>query len=60
MGDRFFGTVDLIEYCRLKQWDYRLRLKGNVNVTKDLREMKAKDLEYLGECFIENATLMHV
>jgi Transposase DDE domain len=60
MGDRFFGTVDLIEYCRLRQWDYRLRLKGNVIVTKGLIGMKAKDLEHLGEYFIQNVTLTHV
>ena len=54
---RFFGTVDLIEYCKQKEWDYRLRLKNNLLVTKGIKEMKTKDLEYLGEHFIENATL---
>ncbi len=57
MGDRFFGTVNLIEYCKLKNWDYRLRLKNNLLVIHGLTEMKAKDLEQLGEHFIENATL---
>ncbi len=32
MGDRFFWTVDLVEYCKLKNWDYRLRLKNNLIV----------------------------
>jgi len=30
MGDRFYGTPDLIGWCRDRQWDYRLRLKGNL------------------------------
>jgi len=57
MGDRFFGTADLIEYCKLKNWDYRLRLKNNLIVIQDLKEMKTKDLTNLEECFIENVTL---
>jgi hypothetical protein len=57
MGDRFFGTADLIEYCKLKNWDYRLRLKNNLIVTHGLQEMKTKDLEQLGEHFIEHVTL---
>jgi hypothetical protein len=30
MGDRFYGTPDLIRYCQQHGWDYRLRLKGNL------------------------------
>lgn len=29
MGDRFYGTPDLIDYCGQQGWDYRLRLKNN-------------------------------
>ncbi len=57
MGDRFFGTVDLIEYCKLKNWDYRLRLKNNLIVGLGLQELKTKDLERLGEDFYMHATL---
>ncbi len=57
MGDRFFGTVDLIEYCKLKNWDYRLRLKNNLIVGHGLKELKTKDLEQSGEHFLEYATL---
>ncbi len=57
MGDRFFGTVDLIEYCKLRKWDYRLRLKGNLLVNNGLIEMKAKDIEQTEKHFIENVTL---
>src|SRR3954452_2224615 len=32
MGDRFYGTADLIGLCQEREWDYRLRLKGNLVV----------------------------
>src|SRR3954471_8065047 len=32
MGDRFYGTADLIGWCQEREWDYRLRLKGNLIV----------------------------
>jgi hypothetical protein len=32
MGDRFYGTADLIGWCQGCDWDYRLRLKGNLVV----------------------------
>jgi hypothetical protein len=32
MADRFYGTADLISLCQEKNWDYRLRLKGNLVV----------------------------
>lgn len=32
MADRFYGTADLISWCQDRQWDYRLRLKGNLAV----------------------------
>ncbi len=32
MGDRFYGTADLIGWCQNRTWDYRLRLKGNLVV----------------------------
>lgn len=57
MGDRFFGTVDLIEYCKIKNWDYRLRLKNNLLVGHGFQEMKTGDLEKTGNHFLENATL---
>ena len=28
LGDRFYGTADLIGWCQERDWDYRLRLKG--------------------------------
>jgi DDE family transposase len=32
MGDRFYGTADLITWCQEQDWGYRLRLKGNLVV----------------------------
>ncbi len=32
MGDRFYGSPDLIEWCRSAGWDWRLRLKGDLLV----------------------------
>jgi hypothetical protein len=32
MGDRFYGTADLIGWCQGRSWGYRLRLKGNLKV----------------------------
>jgi len=29
-GDRFYGTPDLIRWCQDRGWDYRLRLKSNL------------------------------
>jgi hypothetical protein len=57
MGDRFFGTVNLIEYCKERNWDYRLRLKGNLTVCEGMNECKAADLAQTGPYFLENATL---
>jgi DDE family transposase len=34
MGDRFYGTADLIGWCQERDWGYRLRLKGNLVVFK--------------------------
>jgi hypothetical protein len=32
MGDRFYGTADLISLCQGRGWGYRLRLKGTLTV----------------------------
>ena len=32
LGDRFYGTADLIGWCQERGWDYRLRLKGTLVV----------------------------
>ena len=35
MGDRFYGSPDLIKWCREQGWDWRLRLKGDLLVFED-------------------------
>jgi DDE family transposase len=30
LADRFYGTAEMIRWCRDRGWDYRLRLKGNL------------------------------
>jgi hypothetical protein len=30
LADRFYGTPEMIRWCREQGWDYRLRLKGNL------------------------------
>lgn len=40
MGDRFYGTADLISLCQGLGWDYRLRLKGNLVVGDRGRKTK--------------------
>jgi len=35
MGDRFYGSPELILLCRRLGWDYRLRLKGDLLVTAE-------------------------
>ena len=30
LADRFYGTAEMIRWCRDQGWDYRLRLKGNL------------------------------
>jgi hypothetical protein len=57
MGDRFYGTADLIGWCQERAWDYRLRLKGNLVVFdgtgKTTTGKCAKDRVY----YLENVEL---
>lgn len=45
MGDRFYGSPDLIAWCRDHGWDWRLRLKQELLVFEDGGEST------LAECF---------
>ena len=35
MGDRFYGSPELIRWCASQGWDWRLRLKGDLLVFED-------------------------
>ncbi len=45
MGDRFYGSPELIAWCRAQGWDWRLRLKQDLLVFEEGGEST------LGECF---------
>jgi len=57
LGDRFYGTADLIGWCQECEWDYRLRLKGNLvmfdGTGKTTTGQCAKDRVY----YLENVDL---
>jgi len=57
MGDRFYGSPDLILWCQQRDWDYRLRLKSNLLIYDDCEKTTtgacAKDRLF----YIENAEL---
>src|SRR3982750_292303 len=52
MGDRFYGTPDLIAWCRARDWGWRLRLK------RDLLVFEAGGGPSLGECFARGERLL--
>ncbi len=49
MGDRFYGSPDLIGLCRAWGWSYRLRLKGNLLVIEDGGETTTGECASQGE-----------
>jgi hypothetical protein len=52
MGDRFYGSPDLITWCRSQGWHWRLRLKQDLLVFEDGGEST------LGECFARGQHLL--
>lgn len=60
MGDRFYGTPDLIDYCRSQGWDWRLRLKDNFKLWVDGNETNLAALaEGKERCFLKNVSITH-
>jgi len=57
MGDRFYGTVNLINYCNQQSLDYRLRLKGNTRIQILSENIAAEEIMKGKEKFIQNAFL---
>jgi hypothetical protein len=47
-GDRFYGTPDLIRWCQDRGWDYRLRLKGNLQTWTGSRKATTGELALSG------------
>jgi hypothetical protein len=52
MGDRFYGTPDLIAWCRARDWGWRLRLK------RDLPVFEAGGETTLAACFARGDRLL--
>jgi Transposase DDE domain len=52
MGDRFYGSPDLIAWCRSKGWDWRLRLKADLLVFEDGGEST------VAQCFVRGERML--
>jgi Transposase DDE domain len=57
MADRFYGTADLIALCQDHQWDYRLRLKGNLIVQEGATRSTTGQLAQAKVFALENVQL---
>ena len=57
MGDRFYGSPDLILWSQERHWDYRLRLKSNLLVYDDYRKTTTGSFAQDRLFYIENAEL---
>jgi len=57
LGDRFYGTADLIGWCQERDWDYRLRLKGNLVVVAGDMRRTAKACAAERVFYLENVEL---
>lgn len=71
MGDRFYGSPDLITWCRSAGWDWRLRLKADLLVFEnggestlaqcflDEKRRMLKDVELTGKRVRTNVGMVH-
>ncbi len=56
-GDRFYGTPDLIRWCQDYGWDYRLRLKGNLQAWIGSHKATTGDLAFSGAHYFQDVAL---
>ncbi len=56
-GDRFYGTPDLIRWCQEHGWDYRLRLKGNLQAWIGSHKATTGDLAFTGARYFQDVAL---
>jgi hypothetical protein len=56
-GDRFYGTPDLIRWCQDYGWDYRLRLKSNLQTWIGSRKTTTGDLALSGVHYFQDVVL---
>jgi hypothetical protein len=59
LGDRFYGTPDLIAWCRARGWDWRLRLKQDLLVFEGGGETTLADCFARGERMLRGVGLTH-
>lgn len=57
MGDRFYGTPALIDYCRAQGWDWRLRLKDNFTLWVEGKETNLAALANCERRFLKNVSI---
>jgi hypothetical protein len=57
MGDRFYGTADLIGFCQDQGWDYRLRLKGNLIVLNGFEKTTTRACAKAGTFTLQDVEL---
>jgi Transposase DDE domain len=57
LADRFYGTPEMIRWCRDQGWDYRLRLKGNLLARQGATKTTTGALALSGGHYFENVVL---
>jgi transposase len=57
LADRFYGTPDMVTWCRDTGWDYRLRLKSNLTARLGSRRQTTGELALFGVNYFENVAL---
>jgi hypothetical protein len=57
MADRFYGTADLISFCQGRNWEHRIRLKGNLVVRDKAGRRLTGDLAKNRQFALENVQL---
>jgi len=59
-ADRFYGTSALIEWCQKHDWQYRIRLKGNLTLQHEGGELTTGEAARLGMNALKDAQLGRV
>lgn len=57
MGDRFYGTPALIDWCQQAHWGYRLRLRRNLHLQHEGGLLISGELLAQGMPFVENVEM---
>lgn len=57
LADRFYGTPEMIRWCRDRGWDYRLRLKGNLLACRGAAKTTTGALALSGGHYFEAVAL---